>query len=445
MLSAEQNDLITRTGPGTGAGRLMRCYWQPAALVDELAGNRPVKPVRLLGEDLVLFRDDQGRHGLIARACPHRGTDLAFGRLEDGGLRCAFHGWLFDVHGHCLETPAEPEGSVLCRNIRQTAYPVVERSGILFAYLGPGEPPSFPHFDCFTAPASHTFAFKGLIECNWLQSLEVGIDPAHTSFLHRFFHDEDSASGYGKLFRDRSLDSDMPMTRIMREFPRPHIEVEPTDYGLRVVTLRRISDAHTHVRVTNLVFPHAFVIPMSSEMTITQWHVPVDDSRHYWYAIFTSFGAPVDKDEMRRQRLTLYELPDYVPRKNKSNQYGFDPHEQAHATFTGMGADINVHDQWACESMGAIQDRGQEHLGQSDKAISAYRRLLRAAITEAGAGGRPPMLLDAAAAAAMTGPAAIDGIGPSDDWRGYWQRIDASRRQASSWANRGAQEQPRSA
>jgi phthalate 4,5-dioxygenase oxygenase subunit len=435
MLSAEQNDLITRIGPGTPAGKLMRRYWQPAALADELNGHRPVKPVRLLGEDLVIFRDQDGRYGLLQRACPHRGTDLAFGRLEDGGLRCAFHGWLFDVHGQCLETPAEPEGSVLCRNMRQTAYPVVERSGILFAYLGPGEPPCFPHFDCFTAPASHTFAFKGLIACNWLQSLEVGIDPAHTSFLHRFFHDEDSAAGYGKLFRDRSIDSDMPMTRIMREFPRPRIEVEPTDYGLRVVTLRRISDAHTHVRVTNLVFPNAFVIPMSSEMTITQWHVPINDLSHYWYAIFTSFGAPVDKDEMRRQRLALYELPDYVPRKNKSNDYGFDPHEQAHATFTGMGTDINVHDQWACESMGLIQDRSKEHLGQSDKAISAYRRLLRGAIAAGESGGRPPMLLDAAAAAALTGPAAIDGIGPSEDWQTYWQKTDASRRQASSWGN----------
>jgi hypothetical protein len=437
MLSAEQNELITRIGPGTGAGSLMRRYWQPAALAVELEGNRPVKPVQLLGEDLVLFRDHQGRYGLIARACPHRGTDLAYGRLEDGGLRCAFHGWLFDVHGRCLETPAEPEGSALCRNIRQTAYPVVEKSGILFAYLGAGEPPCFPHFDCFTAPASHTFAFKGLIACNWLQSLEVGIDPAHTSFLHRFFQDEDAASGYGKLFRDRSIDSDLPMTRIMREFPRPRIEVEPTEFGLRVVSLRRISDAHTHVRVTNLVFPNAFVIPMSSEMTITQWHVPIDDTRHYWYAIFTSFGAPVDRQEMRRQRLTLYELPDYVPRKNKSNQYGFDPHEQAHSTFTGMGADINVHDQWACESMGVIQDRSKEHLGQSDKAISAYRRLLRGAIAAAGSGGRLPMLLDAGAAAAMTGPAAIDGIGPSEDWQSYWRTTDANRRRASSWANGG--------
>ena len=138
MLSTEQNDLITRTGPGTPAGKLMRCYWQPAALVDELAGNRPVKPVRLLGENLVLFRDDKGRYGLLERACPHRGTDLAFGRLENGGLRCAFHGWLFDVEGQCLETPAEPEGSRMCANIRQKAYPVVEKSGILFAYMGAG-------------------------------------------------------------------------------------------------------------------------------------------------------------------------------------------------------------------------------------------------------------------------------------------------------------------
>ncbi|HKA70443.1 MAG TPA: aromatic ring-hydroxylating dioxygenase subunit alpha [Xanthobacteraceae bacterium] len=435
MLSQEQNNLITRIGPGSAAGTLLRRYWQPAALVDEFSGNRPMKALRLMGEDLVLFRDDKGRYGLLGRACPHRGTDLAYGRLEDGGLRCAFHGWLFDVDGKCLETPAEPAGSNLCANIHQTAYPVVEKSGVLFAYLGPGAPPEFPHFDCFVAPSTHTFAFKGMIDCNWLQSLEVGIDPAHTSFLHRFFHDEDPAQGYGKLFRDTSIDSDMPMTRIMREFPQPRIEVEPTDYGMRIVTLRRLNEALSHVRVTNLVFPNAFVIPMSREMTITQWHVPVDDVRHYWYAIFTSFGTAVDKDEMRRQRLELYELPDYIPRKNKSNDYGFDPHEQTHATYTGMGADINVHDQWACESMGAIQDRTREHLGQSDKAISAYRRLLRQAIDQARDGGTPMMVLDRAGAARVTGPAAIDGIGPSDDWEGYWRRTDASKRQGASWSN----------
>jgi phthalate 4,5-dioxygenase len=434
MLSAEQNDRITRVGPDKPAGQVLRQYWQPAALVDELNGQRPIKPVKLLGEDLVVFRDGKQRYGLLGRSCPHRGTDLAYGRLEDGGLRCAFHGWLFDVDGQCLQTPAEPEDSNLCRNIRQKSYPVVERSGILFAFMGSGAPPEIPRFDCFIAPNSHTFAFKGMIECNWLQSLEVGIDPAHTSFLHRFFHDEDPTQGYGKLFRDTSIDSAIPMTKIMRDFPRPRIDVEPTDFGFRIMTLRQIDAKNTHVRVTNLVFPNAFVIPMSREMTITQWHVPIDDTRHYWYAIFTSFGTPVDKDEMRRQRLQLYELPDYVPRKNKSNNYGFDPHEQEHKTYTGMGADINVHDQWACESMGMIADRTQEHLGQSDKAITAYRRLLRTAIDAVEKGGSPPIVFDAMAAKAMIGPPAIDGIGPADDWRGYWQRTDANKRSAASWA-----------
>jgi phenylpropionate dioxygenase-like ring-hydroxylating dioxygenase large terminal subunit len=156
MMSQEQNDLITRTGAKDPCGKLMRMYWQPAALVDELAGPRPVKPVKLLGENLVLFRDDEGRYGLIERHCAHRGADLAFGRLENGGLRCAFHGWLFDATGQCLETPAEPKDSPLCKGIRQRAYPVVEKSGILWAYLGEGEPPAFPEIDCFVAPDSHT-------------------------------------------------------------------------------------------------------------------------------------------------------------------------------------------------------------------------------------------------------------------------------------------------
>ena len=435
MLSAEQNDRITRAGPDKPAGQLLRRYWQPAALLDELSGPRPIKPLKLLGEDLVVFRDEKGRYGLLGRACPHRGTDLAYGRLEDGGLRCAFHGWLFDIEGKCLQTPAEPDDSNLCRNIRQKAYPVIERSGILFAYMGSGTPPDFPRFDCFVAPHSHTFAFKGMIDCNRLQSLEVGIDPAHTSFLHRFFHDEDPKQGYGKLFRDTSIDSAIPMTKIMREFPRPRIEVESTDFGFRIMALRQIDAQNTHVRVTNLVFPNAFVIPMSREMTITQWHVPIDDTRHYWYAIFTSFGSPVDKDEMRRQRLQLYELPDYVPRKNKGNNYGFDPYEQEHDTYTGMGADINVHDQWACESMGAIADRSREHLGQSDKAIAAYRRLLRASIDAMEKGSAPPITFDATAAKIMTGPAAVDGIGPTDNWRSYWLRTDANKRGAASWSN----------
>jgi len=434
MMSQEQNDLITRTGPADPAGKLMRKYWQPTALADELAGPRPVKAVKLLGDDFVLFRDENGAYGLLDRACPHRGADLAFGRLENGGLRCAFHGWLFDKDGQCLETPAEPEGSNLCRNIQQRAFPVVERSGILWAYLGEGEPPAFPEIDCFVAPEPYTFAFKGRIECNWLQALEVGIDPAHASFLHRFFHDEDPKAAYGKQFRAASAGSELPMTRILREYDRPIINVERTEYGMRLIALRLIDDERTHVRVTNQLFPHGFVIPMSAEMTITQWHVPVDDETCYWYAIFTSYGAPVDKKTMRNQRLELYQLPDYVSRKNKTNDYGFDPHEQATETYTGMGADINVHDQWAVESMGRVQDRTREHLGQSDKAIIQYRRLLKQEIEKAVSGARPLLSLDEAHARSIQGPATMDGIGPTRGWEIYWMEVDVKRRRAAPWA-----------
>ena len=434
MMSQEQNDLITRIGPNTPAGKLMRKYWQPAALVDELEGPRPIRPVRLLGENFVLFRDEQGRYGLIDRDCPHRGADLAFGRQENGGLRCSFHGWLFDVDGNCLETPAEPANSNLCKNIKQRAYPVVEKSGILWAYLGEGEPPAFPEIDCFVAPDAYTFAFKGKMECNWLQALEVGIDPAHASFLHRFFHDEDPNDAYGKQFRAASADSDLPMTKILREYDRPIINVERTEYGLRIIALRQIDEERTHVRVTNQLFPHGFVIPMSADMTITQWHVPIDDENCYWYAIFTSYGQPVDKKKMRDQRLELYELPDYVSRKNKSNDYGFDPHEQETETYTGMGADINVHDQWAVESMGKIQDRTREHLGTSDKAIIQYRRMLRQEIDKAANGGEPMLFLDEGSARSVQGPATMDGIGPTRGWEIYWMEVDVKRRRGAPWA-----------
>ncbi len=433
MMSQEQNDKITRVGPGSAAGQLMRKYWQPVALTDELPAERPIKAVRLLGENFVLFRDEKGQYGLLDRDCPHRGADLAYGRLEGGGLRCAFHGWLFDTNGQCLETPAEPVNSKLCQGIRQRAFPVIEKNGILFAYPGEGEPPAFPELDCFTAPVDYTFAFKGLMECNWLQALEVGIDPAHASFLHRFFEDEDVSASYGKQFRAASAGSELPMTKILREYDRPIINVERTEYGMRLIALREIDDERTHVRVTNQVFPHAFVIPLSAEMTITQWHVPVDDENCYWYAIFTSYSKPVDKETMRTQRLELYELPDYKSRRNKTNEYGFNPHEQASSTYTGMGLDINVHDQWAVESMGAIQDRTREHLGQSDKAIILYRRILREQIEKVAAGEPPIMFLDERTARGIQGPATMDGIGPSRGWETYWMEVDVKRRRGAPW------------
>jgi phenylpropionate dioxygenase-like ring-hydroxylating dioxygenase large terminal subunit len=434
MMSVEQNDLMTKTGPAAPAGALLRRYWQPAALSEELEGDRPIKAIRLLGQNVVLFRDEKGTLGLIDRDCPHRGADLAFGRIEDGGLRCLFHGWLFNTAGECIDTPAEPAGSTLCERVRQRSYPVCERNGIIFAYLGEGEPPAFPALDCFVAPDTHVFAFKGYLNCNWLQALEVGVDPAHASFLHRFFEDEDTSGAYGRQFRGASADSEMPMTRVLRDFSRPKIEVETTDSGFRIIALRDLGDERTHVRVTNLLFPQAFVIPMSQEMTITQWHVPIDDTSCYWYALFTSFTAPVNKAEMRRQRLQLYTLPDYKPRLGQANDYGFNTREQQDRTYTGMGEDINLHDQWAVESQGPIQDRTREHLGQSDKGVVAYRKILLSNIRQVTRGERALMELDAEAASRIRGPSTMDGIGPTGDWRSYWQEVDRRRRGGAPWA-----------
>ncbi len=434
MISAEKNDLLTRVGPEKPAGQLLRRYWQPVALTEELQGPRPLKPVKLMGQDFVLFRDQEGTLGMLDRDCPHRGADLAYGRLEGGGLRCAFHGWLFATSGQCLETPAEPAGSKLCTRIQQPAYPVVEKSGIIFAYIGEGEPPAFPDFDCFVAPDSHTFAFKGLWECNWLQALEVGIDPAHASFLHRFFEDEDTSESYGKQFRGASADSKIAITQVLREYDSPEIRVAPAPYGMQLTTLRKLSEEQTHVRVTNLVFPQAFVIPMSSEMTISQWHVPVDDTHSYWYAIFTSFTGPVDKQQMRDQRLATIELPHYTSRKNKRNHYGYSAAEQLSQTYTGMGTDINVHDQWACESMGPIQNRTREHLGTTDKGIVAYRRLLQEAIDHTLAGEPVLMRPNAAQARTLTGPPSIDGVASAAQIESYCHEADLARRQGSDWA-----------
>jgi phenylpropionate dioxygenase-like ring-hydroxylating dioxygenase large terminal subunit len=410
----------------------MRLYWQPAALVEEFDSRRPIVPVRLLGEDFVLFRNEQGRYGLLDRACPHRGVDLCFGRLEHGGLRCAFHGWLFDVSGACLEQPAEPIGTPPPK-VRQPSYPCLEKAGIVWAYLGPGAPPAFPDFDCFAAPDAYIFAFKGLWECNWMQALEVGIDPAHASFLHRFFEDEDTNESYGKQFRDRgAAETDIPMTRLLRDFPRPDIEVVETPYGMQLISRRDAGPAGVHTRVTNHIFPHAICVPMSTTMHITQWHVPIDNENTYWYSIFTSFGEPVDKALMREQRKKASEMPHYAPRRNKRNQYGFDPAEQLRKTYTGMGDDINVHDQWAVESPGPLQDRTREHLGRTDAGIVRFRRAWERAIR--GGGEAAAHLPLRRAGDVYRGPRCIDVMCAPRVDRAQWVEAEASRRTSSAWA-----------
>lgn len=404
MITRKLNDQITRIGPGTAAGAVLRRYWQPAALKDEVTGGNPAVPVNLLGERLVLLRGPDGEWALKTRVSSH-------------------------------DEPAAhyPDAHTIKIAGAGPTYPVVEKKGIYFAYMGPGERPEFPNFDCFRAPDSHVFAFKGLWECNWLQALEVGIDPAHASFLHRFLQDEDPADSYGKQFRDQAGETNIPMTRILREYPRPDIEVEETEFGLKITALRHMNNDLTHVRVTNQIFPEAICIPMSREMTITQWHVPIDDENCYWFTLFTSFANPVDKDLMREQRLKEHRLPDYAPLKNRSNDYRYDPEEQATLTYTGMGLDINVHDQWAVESMGRIQDRTREHLGRGDAAIIRYRLMLRKAIKALQTNREDALPMRGSKAAGLKGPLSNDAITSTGDWKEASCRADKQRRTECPW------------
>ncbi len=404
MISQQLNDQITRVGPGTAAGQVLRHYWQPAALEDERDGRTKV-PVNLMGERLVLMSQSDGTLALHTRVAETNAPPAHY-----------------------------PDAEAIIVDTNGPTYPVVVRKGIVFAYMGPGDPPPFPNFDCFRAPDTHVFAFKGLWHCNWLQALEIGIDPAHASFLHRFLEDEDPEDGYGKQFRDKAAHTNMPMTQILRDYPRPKIDVEETDFGLKITALRHMDNDLTHVRVTNQIFPDAICIPMSREMTITQWHVPVDDETCYWYTLFTSFKAPVDKALMRAQRLKEHRLPDYAPLKSKANNYHYDPEEQARLTYTGMGLDINVHDQWAVEGMGPIQDRTQEHLGRSDVAIIRYRRLLRQAIKALEDGNSQNLLMqDSARSATIIGPLSNDAIADTHDWKTTSWQADMARRRACPW------------
>ncbi len=396
-MDKSRNERLTQVGKGSAGSAVMRQFWQPIALVEEFDADvdprmqgRPLKAVRVLGEDFVLFKQPSGEFSLIGKHCAHRGADLTFGRFEivqinnmpQATVRCPFHGWQYAGDGTCLETPAEPTGSTLCQRVRQPSYPTTVRSGVVFVWLGTGNPPPFPALDCYQTPSTHSFAFKGLWQCNWLQAFEVGIDPAHPSFLHRFLHDVDlddmGNNAAGKQFRSAAAGEvageRWPMSRVMRELCQPKIDVVPTDYGMQLTATRTIDDSKKHVRTTHAVFPHTFIIPLSETMTITQIHLPVDDTHTYWYSIFTSTGEPLDKTAMREQRARFTNFPDYSPTSGRHNDWGFSATEQQSRTYLGMGEDdINVHDQWAVEGMGAIQDRTKENLGSSDVAIARYR------------------------------------------------------------------------
>jgi phthalate 4,5-dioxygenase oxygenase subunit len=353
MLPKEQNELITRTGPGTVMGGLIRRFWIPALLSEEIPEpDCPPVQVRILGEELVAFRDSQGRVGLLEEHCAHRGTSLFYGRNEQCGLRCIYHGWKYDVDGNVLETPAEPPESVIRHKVKQVAYPTHEVAGIIFAYLGPAEKkPVFPAYSWTKLPASHTYVTKCFQECNYLQGLEGECDSSHLSFLHREF----SLEGEQQLYAYDSA---------------PAYEIEETDFGLRLIAMRQAAGGQQYVRVSSFTPPVSCWIPARNKEIHT--YIPIDDT-HSWRWDFGFFPdrEATPEDVNRKPEIG----PDYRRIRNLSNHYLQDREVQRTRTFTGIENFLN-HDSCATESMGPLFDRSKEHLGVSDKAVIAVRRYL---------------------------------------------------------------------
>ena len=248
MLRKEQNDLVTQTGPGTPMGRLFRSYWTPVLLAEELPENDcPPVRVKVLSERLVAFRDSLGRYGLIDEFCPHRGASLWFGRNEECGLRCPYHGWKFDVNGQCLEVPSEPEESGFAKKIKLKSYPLVERGGVLWTYMGPPElQPPLPEWEFAMVPPAQRFVSKRLQECNWLQAMEGGIDSSHVSFLHRGNINSDPLFK-GAKGNQYNLSDTPPGVRSGRERRRPLHRRPPQRRGRQLLLAHHaIGDAVLH-------------------------------------------------------------------------------------------------------------------------------------------------------------------------------------------------------
>jgi phenylpropionate dioxygenase-like ring-hydroxylating dioxygenase large terminal subunit len=377
MLSKEDNDLLTQTNLGTPMGNLIRRYWVPALLSEEIPvpDCAPAR-VRLLGEELVAFRDTRGRIGLIAEHCAHRGTSLLYGRNEECGLRCIYHGWKFDVDGNVLDTPAEPLDSDFGKKLRHTAYPAHEANGIIYAYLGPRDKmPRFPRYEWTEVPLDHSYVTKCLLECNYLQGLEGECDSSHLSFLHRAFSNERNQAHY-------------------KSDTRPVYETEDTDFGLRLIATRRTGDGQQYVRFSAFVMPLLGCVPAgrpTNELDGFEIHayVPADDDHCWRYDIGFRRSRPVHDDEVhRRQQIGA----GYLRIRNARNNYLQDRQAQKTVNFTGIEDFLN-HDACATESMGPIVDRSKEHLGVSDQAVIAVRKFLLNSVRGQLEGKEPPHLV----------------------------------------------------
>jgi len=393
MFAAERNELLTRVGAGTPVGGLFRRYWLPALLAQELPEPdcAPVR-VQLLGEPLIAFRDTQGRLGLIDEFCAHRGVSLWFGRNEEGGIRCPYHGWKYDVAGQCVDLPSEREESGVRKGIRLKSYPAIELAGVIWAYLGPADKkPEEPAYEWTRVPPAHRYVSKRLQETNYLQAMEGALDSIHSGFLHRHSVADDPL-----LKRD-------PSSLAMLLADR-HPKVVPTvsPAGLYVATRRDVGTDRYYWRVTQWLMPcFSFFPPYGDNPCGGHAFVPIDDERCWTFSIDYHPGRALTGAEReaahagRGIHVPLIE-GSFIPVANRRNDYLIDRAAQkAKKTFSGV-LGVGVQDAAVQESMGAIQDRAREHLVSSDNGIVKTRKRLMDAAKAVERGDAPPGLDPAA-------------------------------------------------
>jgi phthalate 4,5-dioxygenase len=378
MLSAAENELLTRTDKGTPTGEYLRRFWMPALLSEEIPATdcAPVR-VTLLGEHLIAFRDSNGKVGLLHRYCAHRQMDLFFGRNEDCGLRCVYHGWKFDVNGQCIEMPTEPPNSNYKDRIQLTSYPCQEHAGIVWAYLGPRDlPVEFPQFEFNSLPKDCYYVRKSLLECNYLQAMEGNLDSFHTGYLHSF------STGSALDPRGQGHGKRGAVTHQYQQ-AQPHFEIEETDYGLMIGAKRKAASGGAYWRITQWLLPvHTMIAANPGETLLWDAWVPMDDGHTWVYRIEYNPWRPLTVEEIHEYntagfaRLNVENIPGtYLPVRNKSNDYLIDRGLQRSYSYTGIKG-TNAQDAAAIENQGPtpIADRTQEHLGSTDVAIMRMRR-----------------------------------------------------------------------
>ena len=401
MLNAADNILLTRTGPGTPMGELFRRFWVPVLLSCELPKpDGPPKRVRILSEDLIAFRDSSGRVGLTEPSCPHRGANLFWGRNEQGGIRCAFHGWKFDVDGKCMDMPSVPNSAEYCKRIRLKAYPTCEHGDMIWAYMGPGEAPPFPELEFTLVAPPQRFVSKKFQASNWAQACEGGLDTAHFSFLHMSVAEDEEALRKAVAHADASQAIERILWMKRDGMPRFSTIAHPA--GLVIGGARTADEGRLYWRISQFLMPNHGLAPNAfpGESFHGQTWVPIDDTSCWIYCYTWNPEREITAAERENYRnsFAVHAKVDenWVPLANQSNDYLIDRDEQANNSYTGI---VGVSEQDACiqESQGPIADRTREHLGPTDLGIVRFRQLVLGA-AKALANGQPPAAAHAAAA-----------------------------------------------